>query len=55
MGGERDVGFYRPYVSGLKGGYWGPVKTRCRPMTTVHDPNFHYYQVGFRCCEDVAK
>ena len=24
----------RPYKSGLKGGYWGPVRDRCRPMTT---------------------
>jgi sulfatase modifying factor 1 len=40
----------RPYVSGLKGGYWGPVRTRCRPMTTAHDESFRYYQIGFRCC-----
>lgn len=42
-----------PYKSGLKGGYWGPVRTRCRPMTTAHDENFAFYQVGFRCCADV--
>jgi formylglycine-generating enzyme len=42
--------FGKPYVSGLKGGYWGPVRTRCRPMTTAHDENFRYYQIGFRCC-----
>lgn len=39
-----------PYESGLKGGYWGPVRTRCRPMTTAHGPTFAYYQIGFRCC-----
>ena len=44
----------RPYKSGLKGGYWGPVRTRCRPMTTAHDENFTFYQVGFRCCGDAA-
>ena len=44
----------RPYKSGLKGGYWGPVRTRCRPMTTAHDENFAFYQVGFRCCADPA-
>ncbi len=27
----------KPFQSGLKGGYWGPVRTRCRPMTTAHD------------------
>ncbi|MGA7120836.1 MAG: SUMF1/EgtB/PvdO family nonheme iron enzyme [Polyangiaceae bacterium] len=41
----------KPFRSGLKGGYWGPVRTRCRPMTTAHDENFRYYQIGFRCCE----
>ena len=40
----------RPHLSGLKGGYWGPVRTRCRPMTTAHDESFKYYQIGFRCC-----
>jgi sulfatase modifying factor 1 len=40
-----------PYKSGLKGGYWGPVKTRCRPMTVAHEETFRYYQIGFRCCQ----
>ncbi|HWL88353.1 MAG TPA: SUMF1/EgtB/PvdO family nonheme iron enzyme, partial [Polyangiaceae bacterium] len=44
-----------PYKSGLKGGYWGPVRTRCRPMTTAHNETFVYYQIGFRCCADEAK
>jgi hypothetical protein len=39
-----------PHQSGLKGGYWGPVRTRCRPMTTAHEETFRYYQIGFRCC-----
>src|SRR5262249_1087000 len=39
----------KPFVSGLKGGYWGPVRDRCRPMTT--DPNKwpQGSQMGFRC------
>ena len=41
-----------PYVSGLKGGYWGPVRDRCRPITTFHNEWFRFYQVGFRCCAD---
>jgi formylglycine-generating enzyme required for sulfatase activity len=41
-----------PFKSGLKGGYWGPVRTRCRPMTTAHEETFRYYQIGFRCCGD---
>ncbi|MFO0736206.1 MAG: SUMF1/EgtB/PvdO family nonheme iron enzyme [Labilithrix sp.] len=42
-----------PYKSGLKGGYWGPVRDRCRPETTVHAEGFSFYQIGFRCCGDV--
>jgi formylglycine-generating enzyme len=41
-----------PYKSGLKGGYWGPVRDRCRPMTTAHYEQFAFYQIGFRCCAD---
>ncbi|HTB75387.1 MAG TPA: SUMF1/EgtB/PvdO family nonheme iron enzyme [Polyangiaceae bacterium] len=36
----------------LKGGYWGPVRTRCRPSTRVHGPEHAFYQQGFRCCRD---
>ncbi len=41
-----------PFKSGSKGGYWGPVRDRCRPMTTVHGEDFQFYQLGFRCCSD---
>jgi hypothetical protein len=34
----------------LKGGYFGPVRSRCRPSTASHAPTFKFYQVGFRCC-----
>jgi formylglycine-generating enzyme required for sulfatase activity len=40
----------RPSI--LKGGYWGPVRTRCRPATRSHDENHTFYQQGFRCCGD---
>lgn len=40
----------RPSI--LKGGYWGPVRTRCRPTTRSHDQNHTFYQQGFRCCQD---
>lgn len=40
----------RPSV--LKGGYWGPVRTRCRPSTRAHGEGFAYYQQGLRCCAD---
>lgn len=42
----------RPYRSGLKGGYWGPVRNRCRPMTLDHNEWHSGYQIGFRCCAD---
>lgn len=44
----------RPFKSGLKGGYWGPVRDRCRPMTTAHGEEFSFYQIGFRCCSDAS-
>jgi hypothetical protein len=43
----------RPYHSGLKGGYWGPVRNRCRPMTVDHNAWHAGYQIGFRCCADL--
>jgi formylglycine-generating enzyme len=36
----------------FKGGYWGPVRARCRASTRVHDEDFYFYQQGFRCCSD---
>lgn len=38
----------------LKGGYFGAVRARCRPATPSHGPTFKFYQVGLRCCRDVA-
>ncbi len=43
----------RPSI--LKGGYWGPVRTRCRPTTRSHDQNHAFYQQGVRCCGDAGK
>jgi hypothetical protein len=43
-------GTAKPFISALKGGYWGPVRNRCRATTTAHDEWFRYYEVGFRCC-----
>jgi hypothetical protein len=34
------------------GGYWGPVQNACRYVTTVHGPEFLFYQIGFRCCSE---
>jgi formylglycine-generating enzyme len=45
----------KPYKSGLKGGYWGPVRDRCRPMTIAHNEEFEFYQIGFRCCGEATQ
>jgi len=42
-GGRRSI---------LKGGYWGPVRTRCRPSTRAHGEDHAFYQQGLRCCAD---
>jgi sulfatase modifying factor 1 len=41
------------YASVFKGGYWGPVRARCRAATRAHNEDFYFYQQGFRCCADV--
>jgi formylglycine-generating enzyme len=41
----------RPSI--FKGGYWGPVRARCRPSTRAHGEEYAFYQQGFRCCADV--
>lgn len=40
------------YSSVLKGGYWGPVRARCRPATRAHNEDFVAYQQSFRCCAE---
>jgi hypothetical protein len=40
------------YPSIFKGGYWGPVRARCRASTRAHNEDFYFYQEGFRCCAD---
>jgi formylglycine-generating enzyme len=40
------------YPSILKGGYWGPVRARCRPATRAHGEDFVAYQQSFRCCSE---
>lgn len=43
----------KPYKSGLKGGWWGPVRNRCRPTTTDHNQWHMGFAIGYRCCADV--
>jgi len=41
-----------PDRSGLKGGWWGPVRGRCRPTVDFHKEEDFGYEEGFRCCKD---
>ncbi len=44
-----------PRRFGIKGGWWGPVRNRCRAITMSHGESYLGYEVGFRCCQDAAK
>jgi formylglycine-generating enzyme required for sulfatase activity len=44
-----------PNRSGLKGGWWGPVRDRCRPTVTFHKEEDYGYEAGFRCCADAKQ
>ncbi len=39
-----------PFRSAGKGGWWGPLRNRCRATTVGHDEYFAQVQIGFRCC-----
>jgi hypothetical protein len=41
--------------SGLKGGWWGPVRNRCRPTVLFHKEDDWGYEAGFRCCKDALR
>jgi formylglycine-generating enzyme required for sulfatase activity len=41
-----------PHRSSLKGGYWSKPGSGCRGTNERHDPQFRYYEIGFRCCKD---
>jgi len=41
-----------PNRSGLKGGWWGPVRGRCRPTVGFHKEDDYGYEEGFRCCKE---
>ena len=41
-----------PYRGALKGGWWGPVRNRCRPAVHQHREDHWGYEIGFRCCRN---
>ena len=44
-----------PFRSAGKGGWWGPLRNRCRATTMGHDEYYHQIQIGFRCCSDAER
>jgi sulfatase modifying factor 1 len=41
----------------FRGGFYGDAEENghgCRYVTSAHDPNYHDYSTGFRCCANVA-
>jgi len=41
-----------PHRGALKGGWWGPVRNRCRPAVLRHREDHWGYEIGFRCCRN---
>jgi sulfatase modifying factor 1 len=41
-----------PHRGALKGGWWGPVRNRCRPAVLQHREDHWGYEIGFRCCRN---
>jgi len=46
------VGSPYPHRGALKGGWWGPVRNRCRPAVHQHREDHWGYEIGFRCCRN---
>ena len=42
------------FEGNLKGRYWAESRT-CQGNVTTHADPFRFYEIGFRCCQDVAE
>jgi hypothetical protein len=41
----------------FRGGFYGDAETNghgCNYVTGAHEPTYHDYSTGFRCCADLA-
>lgn len=44
----------RDFPGSLMGGFWAKPWTGCRGTNDAHQPNFAFYETGFRCCQEPA-
>jgi formylglycine-generating enzyme required for sulfatase activity len=45
----------RKFAGALMGGFWAKPWTGCRGTNDAHEPNFRFYEVGFRCCGEADR
>jgi len=50
---RRDGGDGPSFSGALVGRYWAEPRT-CQSRVTVHGNAFRFYEIGFRCCRDLA-
>jgi formylglycine-generating enzyme required for sulfatase activity len=42
----------RSWPGALMGGFWAKPWTGCRGTNDAHEPDFAFYETGFRCCKE---
>ena len=45
----------RRFPGALMGGFWAKPWTGCRGTNDAHEPEFAFYETGFRCCKDPSE
>ena len=48
---RRRAGGSEGFHGNLKGRYWAESRS-CQQDITTHGDGFHFYEIGFRCCEE---
>jgi hypothetical protein len=44
----------RTWPGALMGGFWSKPWTGCRGTNDAHEPDFAFYETGFRCCKNAT-